>query len=130
MPSGEIEEQDNIFYPGVDAANFEIKPALISLVSANKFGGSKNEDLTSHMKQFLRVLPTLKLNGASVDAIRLRLFPFSLRDEALSWLNSKPSSYFNTWEKLHQEFMKEFYPHDIHVISDCMFVFLTSFYYF
>ncbi|CAH9064555.1 unnamed protein product [Cuscuta epithymum] len=110
MPSGEIEEQDSILYPGVDAANFEIKPALISLVSANKFGGSKNEDPTSHVKQFLRVLQTLKLNGASVDAIRLRLFPFSLRDEALSWLNSKPSGYFNTWEKLHRDFMKEFYP--------------------
>ncbi|CAH9077857.1 unnamed protein product [Cuscuta europaea] len=108
--AGEIEEQDSILYPGVDAANFEIKPALISLVSANKFGGSKSEDPTSHVKQFLRVLQTLKLNGASVDAIRLRLFPFSLRDEALSWLNSKPSGYFNTWEKLHREFMKEFYP--------------------
>ncbi|CAH9072683.1 unnamed protein product [Cuscuta europaea] len=107
--AGEIEQQDNILYPGVDAANFEIKPALISLVSANKFGGSKSEDSTSHVKQFLRVLQTLKLNGASVDAIRLRLFTFSLRDEALSWLNSKPSGYFNTWEKLHREFMKEFY---------------------
>ncbi|XP_031131663.1 uncharacterized protein LOC116033045 [Ipomoea triloba] len=107
--AGDIDEED-IYYPRVEANNFEIKPAMISLISNNQFGCSKSEDPTSHMRQFLRVCKTLKINGVSVDAIRLRLFPFSLRDDAQVWLDSHPADHFQTWDQLHHEFMREFYP--------------------
>jgi len=67
-----------IVYPTV-VANFEIKSALIYLVQQNQFFGSPIEDLNLHISTFLRLSGTLKENQ---EAVRLHLFPFSLRDRA------------------------------------------------
>jgi len=69
-----------ITIPPVVAHNFELKPALISMVQQSQFGGSPMEDPTLHLSVFLEVCDTLKINGVYTNAIRLRLFPFSLRD--------------------------------------------------
>ncbi|XP_031104906.1 uncharacterized protein LOC116009868 [Ipomoea triloba] len=50
------------------------------------------------------------MNGVPSEAIKLRLFPFSLRDQAQSWLNSFPANHFITWEQLHKAFMQEYCP--------------------
>ena len=71
-----------IAVPSVAAHNFELKPALISMVQQSQFGGSPMEDPNLHLSIFLEVCDTLKVNGVSSDAICLRLFPFSLRDKA------------------------------------------------
>uniref|UniRef100_A0A803PYS9 Retrotransposon gag domain-containing protein n=1 Tax=Cannabis sativa TaxID=3483 RepID=A0A803PYS9_CANSA len=44
------------------------------------------------------------------DAIRLRLFPFLLRDRAKSWLVSLPPNSINTWEGLALKFLFKFFP--------------------
>ena len=44
------------------------------------------------------------------DAIRLRLFPFSLRDKAKVWLNSLPPGIITTWEELAQKFLAKYFP--------------------
>jgi len=60
--------------PNVDANNFELKSALISMIQQSQFGGTPLEDLNLHLSVFLEVYDTLKLNRISTDAIRLRLF--------------------------------------------------------
>jgi len=74
----------------VQANNFQIKPALLQVNKQNQFGGVISEDPNSHMENFLAICDTLKINGVSDDAIRLRVFPFSLRDKAKSWLQTQP----------------------------------------
>ncbi|WRX28177.1 Retrotransposon gag domain - like 10 [Theobroma cacao] len=59
---------------------------------------------------FLKICDTFKYNGVTDDAIRLRLFPFSLRDKAKSWLNSLPNGSITTWEDLAQKFLAKFFP--------------------
>jgi len=81
----------SIALPAVDASNFELKSALIAMVQQSRFGGTPLEDPNLHISVFLEVYDTLKLNGVSSDAIRLYLFPFSLRDKARAWLHSLPS---------------------------------------
>ena len=54
------------------------------MIQANQFGGSQAEDLNAHIASFLEICDTFKHNGITDDAIRLRLFPFSLRDKAKS----------------------------------------------
>ncbi|XP_062103872.1 uncharacterized protein LOC133814989 [Humulus lupulus] len=49
-------------------------------------------------------------NGVSDDAIRLRLFLFSLRDREKSWLISLHANSINTWEALAQKFLSKFFP--------------------
>ncbi|XP_031095139.1 uncharacterized protein LOC115999429 [Ipomoea triloba] len=106
----EFEEEDCIVYPGVDANNFELKTSLIQMVQANQFGGARVEDPKAHVVHFDRICNTIKMNGIPTDAIKLRLFPFSLRDQALSWLNSFSANHLLTWEQLYKAFMQEYCP--------------------
>ena len=68
----------------VDANNFELKPALITMVQKNQFTRHPYEDLNVHMGRFLRMANTIKMNGVRSDVIKLQLFPFSLRDIAVT----------------------------------------------
>ncbi|KAF7808222.1 uncharacterized protein G2W53_034965 [Senna tora] len=103
--------QHSIRRPSIQANNFEIKPATIQLLQANgQFGGSPIEDPNNHILNFLEICDTFKHNGVSDDAIRLRLFPFSLRDKAKVWLQSLPEGSISTWEELAQQFLTKYFP--------------------
>ena len=70
------------------ANNFEIKHGLIQMVQQVQFVGENLEDPNEHLANFVEICDTIKINGVSEDAIRMRLFPFLLRDKAKVWLNS------------------------------------------
>ena len=77
--------------PAITNNNFEIKPSIIQMVQNNQFAGLQGEDPYAHILTFLNVCATFKINGVMDDAIRLRLFPFSVRDKAQLWLTSLTS---------------------------------------
>uniref|UniRef100_A0A803N3K9 Uncharacterized protein n=1 Tax=Chenopodium quinoa TaxID=63459 RepID=A0A803N3K9_CHEQI len=62
----------SIVRPSVQANNFELKPALIHIVQQDQFGGSPVECPLEHLANFLEKCDTIKINGVSEDAIRLR----------------------------------------------------------
>ena len=72
----------------INANNFELKPALISMVQQAQFSGLPLNDPNIHLAMFLEICNTIKLNGVTEDTIRLKLFPFSLKDKARGWLQS------------------------------------------
>ena len=76
--------------PPIEAKNFELKPALITMVQQNQFIGHPSEDPNEHLCRFLRMTNIVKLNGVNPDVIKLQLFPFSLRDTVASWFESLP----------------------------------------
>ena len=45
-------------------------------------GGLAREDLNVHLATFLEITNTVKMNGVTEDVIKMRLFPFSLKDKA------------------------------------------------
>ncbi|XP_020266822.1 uncharacterized protein LOC109842344 [Asparagus officinalis] len=102
--------QSSITRPNVEANNFELKPSLLSMVQQNQFGGGATEDPNLHLSIFLEYCDTLKLNGVTNDAIRLRLFPFSLRDKARAWLHSLPAGSITTWDQLSRAFLAKYFP--------------------
>ena len=61
-----------IAHQPINANNFELKPALICMVQKNQFGGSAVEDPNLHLRMFLEIPDTIKINGVSKEAIRLR----------------------------------------------------------
>ena len=63
-----------------------------------------------HIRNFIEICDTFKFNGVSEDAVKLRLFPFSLRDKAKGWLHSLPAGSITTWEELAQKFLTKFFP--------------------
>ena len=75
----------------MEAANFELKPVMFQMLqTVGQFNELPSEDPHLHLKLFLEVSDAFKIAGASQDALRLRLFPYSLIDRARAWLNSLP----------------------------------------
>ena len=68
--------------------NFELKPALITMVQASPFCGKAHEDANAHFQHFLAICSTFTIKGVSQEAIRLCLFPFSLLGKAKQWFYS------------------------------------------
>ncbi|XP_063946100.1 uncharacterized protein LOC135151532 [Daucus carota subsp. sativus] len=75
-----------------------------------QFGGSPTEDHNMHIRDFIEICDTFKFNGVTEDAIKLRLFSFSLRDKAKGWLHSLPAGSITTWEDPGQKFLTKFFP--------------------
>jgi hypothetical protein len=73
----------------VGDGNFELKLALNNMVQANSFSGKPNEDANAHLQHFLEVCRTFTIRGVTDDAIRLRLFPFSLLGKVKQWFYAK-----------------------------------------
>ncbi|KAJ9183474.1 hypothetical protein P3X46_007320 [Hevea brasiliensis] len=94
----------------MNANNFELKPAWLQRIQQTQFGGSPTEDPYYHLQCFLALCDTFKMNGVSDQAIRLRVFPFSLRDRARKWLLSQPARTFTTWEDFSQAFLARYFP--------------------
>ncbi|KAL1831081.1 hypothetical protein ACET3Z_000732 [Daucus carota] len=81
--------QSSIFRPAIAAKAFEIKPGTIQMVQNSvQYGGSPTEDPNMHIRNFIEICDTFKFNDVSDDAVKLRLFPFSLKDKAKGWLHS------------------------------------------
>ena len=104
------EEYSIVRQPPIEGNNFELKPALITMVQQHQFTGHPSEDPNELLGRFMRMENTVKLNGVRPDVIKLQLFPFSLRDVAATWFDSLPVESVNTWEELVEAFMNRFFP--------------------
>ncbi|GKC03680.1 zinc finger, CCHC-type containing protein [Tanacetum coccineum] len=74
------------------------------------FHGLRAEDPNQHLKDFLKLVDLLDLVGKNRERMRLRLFPFFLRDQASNWLERLPAGSITTWEDLTTRFLAQFFP--------------------
>ncbi|GJW60996.1 zinc finger, CCHC-type containing protein, partial [Tanacetum coccineum] len=70
----------------------------------------RSEDQNQHLKDFLKLLESLDLNGDNRERTRMRLFQFSFRDQASNWLERLPTGSISTWEDLTTCFLAQFFP--------------------
>ena len=73
------------------------------------FHGMESENPYAHIKEFEDVCNTFQEGGASIDLMRLKLFPFTLKDKAKIWLNFLRPMSILTWTNLQVEFLKKFF---------------------
>ncbi|RVW87282.1 Retrovirus-related Pol polyprotein from transposon 17.6 [Vitis vinifera] len=66
----------------------------------------ESENPYSHIKEFEEVCNTFREGGASIDLMRLKLFPFTLKDKAKIWLNSLRPRSIRNWVDLQAEYME------------------------
>ena len=57
----------------------------------------------------MRIANSINLSGVKPEVIQLQLFPFSLRDMAITWFNSLPYESVNTWEELMRAYFSKFF---------------------
>ncbi|GJX10335.1 MAK10-like protein [Tanacetum coccineum] len=74
------------------------------------FHGLRSEDPNQHLKDFLKLVDSLNPNGENRKRTRLRLFQFSLRNQASNWLECLPAGSISTWEDLTTRFLAQFFP--------------------
>ncbi|KAK4258621.1 hypothetical protein QN277_005052 [Acacia crassicarpa] len=97
--------------PTFNARHFEIKGVMIQMLNAaRQFGGLPSENLHLHLKTFMEVCDSFVIPGIPPDAIRIKLFSFSLRDKARTWLNNLPANSITTWNDLGSKFLLKFFP--------------------
>ncbi|XP_062085843.1 uncharacterized protein LOC133791950 [Humulus lupulus] len=100
-----------IVRPEIQAPQFELKPVMFQMLqTVGQFSGLPTEDPHLHIRSFLEVSDSFKLQGVSEEALRLKLFPFSLRDRARSRLNTLPSDSVTNWNDLVEKFLRKYFP--------------------
>ena len=88
--------QTAIRRPPIQANNFELKSVTVQMLQNILFHGLPHENPNMHLTNFLEVCDTIKYNGVTKEALRLRLFPLSLGDRAKHWLTSQPPDSITT----------------------------------
>ena len=74
-----------IVYPPV-ASYFHFRPGIIQVLP--NFHGLETKNPYLHLREFEEVCNTYNDTNCSINTIRLKLFPFSLKDRAKTWLQN------------------------------------------
>jgi hypothetical protein len=96
-----------IVFPS-NASHFNFKPDIIQLLPS--FHGLDLENLYLNMREFEEVCNIYNDLNYSMNTIRLKLFPFSLKDKAKTWLQNVRSGSIRAWDEMQQQFLKKFFP--------------------
>jgi hypothetical protein len=94
----------------IDAESYEIRPDLILLVQSNPFLGETAENPYPHFQQFELVCSTVKIPGLPLDALKWKLFPFSLKDKARTWYFRHVHEAEGKWSILQDRFCLRYFP--------------------
>ena len=94
-----------ITQPAVVAENYEIKPNLLNLIQQNQFSGSASEDAGMHLNTFTELCDMMRIKDVAPNAVKLRLFPFSLRGKTKEWLLALPRGTITSWDNCCNIFM-------------------------
>ena len=66
--------------PAISVESCDINAALLNLVTKDQFSDTPNEDAASHLKTFVELCDMQNKKDVENDTVKLKLFPFSLRD--------------------------------------------------
>ena len=84
-----------------------VRPYLVPLLPT--FHGLESENPYTDIREFEEVCNTFKEDATTLDLMRLKLFPFTLKDKAKIWLNSLRPRTIHNWTEMQAEFLKKFF---------------------
>jgi Retrotransposon gag protein len=96
--------------PNIAANNFELKPALLNMLSQHIFNGLAHEDPNQYLVMFEELCNTVKINGVEPEAIKLRAFLFSLGDKVRNWLRSLDTGTIRICAQMSDVFLSKYFP--------------------
>ena len=74
------------------------------------FSDLPSEDAATHLNSFVDLCDMQKKKYVDNDIIKLKLFPFSLRDRAKAWFSSLPKNSIDSWNKCKDAFISKYFP--------------------
>uniref|UniRef100_A0A2N9FBH9 Retrotransposon gag domain-containing protein n=1 Tax=Fagus sylvatica TaxID=28930 RepID=A0A2N9FBH9_FAGSY len=90
-----------------NAPHVEIKQGLMAILP--DFRGLENENPYVHVRAFEEVIGSFYAQNV-IETVKLRFFPFSLKDKAKGWLYTLKPRSIGSWGEMTQEFYKKFFP--------------------
>ena len=94
-----------------NAPHVEIKQGLLAILP--NFRGLENENTYVHVRAFEEVISSFYAQHV-IEIVKLRFFPFSLKDKARGWLYTlKPRSIGNLGGMTQEFYKKIFPPHKV-----------------
>ncbi|XP_059463451.1 uncharacterized protein LOC132192202 [Corylus avellana] len=94
--------------PEVTVDHYEIEPSTIQ--SLPSFLGLDDENPYKLLDEFLKICSTIEIQGFTEDDLRLRLFPFTLKDKAKRWFYCLSPNTITSWDQMQQTFLKRYFP--------------------
>nr|GEX65831.1 reverse transcriptase domain-containing protein [Tanacetum cinerariifolium] len=95
----------------IQTTNFRLKNDMIQQVhNSCQLHGLPGDDANKHLDKFLHVTQSIKVNGVTDDALRLYLFPHSLRHHATARFDRLPRNSINTFKQMAKMFLGKYFP--------------------
>ena len=107
--------RDHIHPPRVSAPSYIIpladdvvvRPYLVPLLPT--FHGMENENPYTHIREFEEVCTNFKEGVPDMDLLKLKAFPWTLKDKEKIWLNSLRPRLIRSWAELQAKYLKKFF---------------------
>ena len=96
--------------PITDVESCEINASLLNLVMKDQFSGLPSEDAATHLNNFIDLCDMKKKKDVDNDIVKLKLFPFSLRDRAKTLFSSLPKNSIVSWNRCKDAFISKYFP--------------------
>lgn len=95
----------------IEANDFELKHALLTMVGQHTFFGYPSEDPNYQLDTFIRFANIMKMNGITNENFKVRLFALSLSGMVMEWLKMEPIGSIRSWNSLVEKNLTMFHPH-------------------
>ena len=89
--------------------NYELKGVYFNQLPS--YHGLPNEDPLTFMCTFYCTVENFLRNSLTNEQLRLRCFPYTLKDRANAWWLSIPAGSLTTWDQIYERFVGKFYSH-------------------
>nr|GLL16631.1 uncharacterized protein LOC109169442 [Ipomoea trifida] len=91
------------------ARNYELKTVHYNQLPS--FHGSASENALTFIRDFYGIVQHFPLNDLTEDALRMRCFPYTLKDAAKTWFMSLTPGSLRTWPEVYNKFIGKLYSH-------------------
>ena len=93
-----------------DEFNFSIDLSLIPMVEAEPFCGKENDDVVAHLTKLFEICALFSDKNLIRGYYVVKLFPFSLKDDANSWYDNLPYGCIESPQGLTRVFCEKYFP--------------------
>ncbi|KAL5753605.1 hypothetical protein ACOSP7_021825 [Xanthoceras sorbifolium] len=87
----------------VAVRNYELKTLHFNMLPF--FHALPNEDPLNFIRDFCHTIQTFPLQGLTEDQLRMRCFPYTMKDIAKVWLMSLLAGSLITWDAVYNKFI-------------------------